>query len=287
MIGDSRGLEDLPLRFVVTIIVGSVALSAVVGYTLLNVHPHKTLDVSLNTLEIEEGLGKKIDITVTSHGNPIKGATVVCTGCGDAASGKTDENGKVTLYMDIVLPQNGRYENFLDLIVDAKGYDEFKEENYIRVVKVDYSEFLEDVRRYMYNEIKENEKLNIGKYHIIDNFPISISNTVEKGNMDIYILDPELANQIPDDFYISFLGDGMTIFSYKVIELYRGNEQFPQPNTINKIEWKDGFIDWIPKEIQGCNVVYHLNLKHQSPRTVAIIVEREIKKASIKIEELD
>ena len=268
MIRDSRGMEDLPLRIVVTIIVGAVALTAVVGYTLSSFPHHKTLEVSVNTMEIEEGLGQRIEVTVTSRGNPIKGANVLCTGCGGAASGKTDENGKAILYMDIFLPQNGRYEDFLDLAVKAKGYEEFNEKDYIKVSKADYSEFLDKIEKYT------KQFSNIENYAVVDEFPSIINGYVEENKKNIYILAPETANLAPDEFYISFQGDGSTAFQYKVIEIY-GDENPPSIDSVEKIEWKDGYISWIPKEIQGSNCVYKASLEHKSPRSVIIVVERD------------
>jgi len=274
MIRDPRGIEDLPLRIVVTIIVGAVALTAVVGYTLSSFPHHKTLEVSVDKMEIEEGLGQRIEVTVTSQGNPIKGANILCTGCGGAASGKTDENGKAILYMDIFLPQNGRYEDFLDLTVKAKGYEEFNEEDYIKVSKADYSEFLDKMEEYV------KQFSNIEDYTIIDEFPSIINGYIEKPSItngyveDIYILSPETANLAPDEFYISFQGDGVVAFKYKVIEIY-GDENPPSIDSVEKLDWKDGFISWIPKEIQGSNCVYKVSLEHKSPRSVIIVVERD------------
>lgn len=292
LIKDKKGVLDLPLRMVVMIIVGVTVLSIVVGYVLMNAGEYGNLSVSVSSMELEEGLNRKIEVTVTNqNGKPIKDAVVMCTGCDAIATAKTDGNGKAVLFMDLFIKSKEREEDFIDIVIKAKGYEEVNLQDYIRVAKADYSEFLDAVWNYLNNEIKESEKLDIEDYRIIDEFPVEIKNIISKGYMDVYILDPGVANQIPDKFNISFIGDGMTNFHYKVIELYGSDlpseSNFPDPNSVNEIEWNDGFVEWIPKEMQGCNSVYSVNLRHQSPRTIVILLERKTEKVTIEIEDLN
>ena len=265
---DKKAVFGLPFRIVVALIVGGVALSIVVGYTITNSPFSKHLVVSVGSIQLEEGLGKEIEFTVEDeHGKPVKNAIVTCAGCNTVSSGKTDRNGKVTLHIDLLLPEH-KYQDFLNVEVKARGYEDFKQENYIMVTKADYSTFLANVKNYA-----ESFITNENNEQIIDEFPFTISGSIEKNDKFVYIVNPETANSIPDHFYISFQGNGLTNFEYKVIELY--NEPFPDVNSINKIEWEDGFISWIPKEIQGSNCVYEVNLEHKSPRSLIIVVERK------------
>jgi hypothetical protein len=243
---DNRGVFGLPLRFVVTLIVGGAALGAVVGFMLVNSPDSDTLVVSASSLSIEEGLGQTVEFTVTDdRGMAVSGATVTCTGCGTAASGKTDSNGKVTLSFDPLIQSEYRNEDFLDVTVSAPGFNDFSSEDWIQVTEADYSTFMDAIEDYVYDELEGAEKLDIEDFIPVDSFPIGYNEgDVQRRKMDVYVLDPEVANKIPDEFYISFQGDGWTNFHYKVVEVYgqaaSGPYNFPDTNEIDNIKWEMG-----------------------------------------------
>lgn len=296
---DNRGILGLPLKVVVTLIIGATAMGLVVGYVMTNTPEADTLEVSTNTRSIEEGLGQEIAFTVRDgNGNPVKDATVTCTGCGDAIAGKTNKDGRLTLEFDPLLSSEHRSEEYLDVKVRAGGFNTYQKEQMIQVTEADYSGFLDAAEEYADKIVKaEGEELE--NYRLIEEFPASIEGTVNQQGTeekaDIYVIDPEIANKIPDDFYISFLGDGATGFRFAYLELY-ADTPFPEPVTVAKIDWihsngnaegspnspnaarwpSDGYIGdgWLWKEIQGCNSVDTVKLEHKSPRTVMIVIER-------------
>lgn len=133
---DKRGVEDLPMRMVVTLIVGAAALAVIVVAVSKPCIFPKTLMVEPTTNVVTEGTHVPIHITVKDdRGRPIKGATVTVSGLGTGASNATDTNGKTTLYLDLDLPEY-RNEGYLDIEVFAPGcYEKFYQEDAIKVVR--------------------------------------------------------------------------------------------------------------------------------------------------------
>jgi len=139
-LSDERGVVDLPLRLVVTMIVGGIILGLIIYYISTNCFLMKNMQViwQPSLLKIKGENGKcEIEIRVDDEkGNPLRNAVVTVTGLGGADSGITGEDGKVLLHLNITIGE--RKEGYLDIRVSCdKCYKDFYEENAIKVVKVD------------------------------------------------------------------------------------------------------------------------------------------------------
>jgi len=139
MIRDIRGLEDLPLRLIVTIIVGGAAVGVITSFLFTTCWHKEGLEVFWTPEMIvlnEEQEYYPIKIYVTDNrGNVVKNANVVITGLGEAVSGKTDDKGEIAFEISIELPEF-RNEGYLDIEVNAAGcYTQFYQEDAIKVVR--------------------------------------------------------------------------------------------------------------------------------------------------------
>ncbi len=136
----SKGVIELPLRLLITLIIGGIALATVLAYMFSPCLFKKNLQVCWDKYKINAGEKAAISVTVLNDkGNPIKGATVLIKGFGNATVDKTDKKGGVTLYIKISKDALGdRNEGYLELVVDAGNcYRKFKEEEAIKVIKVE------------------------------------------------------------------------------------------------------------------------------------------------------
>ena len=131
---NNEGVIGLPLKMVVSIVIGGVALSAVFYFLSSQCIYPKELDVQWSPLVIENEKMNKIQVKVRSDGKAVEGANVVISGLGNASSGKTNENGQATLYFTPHMKE--RNEGYVDIYVNAgRCYKKFHRENAIKVVE--------------------------------------------------------------------------------------------------------------------------------------------------------
>lgn len=134
-----KGVIELPLRLLITVVIGGIALTTVLAFIFSPCLFKKDLQVCWDKHKINADEEEAITITVLNEkGKPVKGATVLIKGLGNASVGETNETGKVTLYINISKDALGaRNEGYLELVVDAGNcYRKFKEEAAIKVIKV-------------------------------------------------------------------------------------------------------------------------------------------------------
>jgi len=132
---DKRGVTDLPMRMVVTLIVGGVVLGVVTYYMTTNCWYPENIQVMWAPDVINNGSADLEVIVTDEHGKPIKNAIVTVTGLKTAASNKTGSDGRTILHVKPVLPEY-RYEGYLDMEVKAgRCYREFNQLNAIKVVR--------------------------------------------------------------------------------------------------------------------------------------------------------
>lgn len=139
-LSDERGVVDLPLRLVVTMIFGAIILGLIVYYISTNCFLMKNMQVAWkpSLVEINGGNGKcEIEIRVKDEkGNPLRNAVVTVMGLGGADSEITGKDGKVILHLNITIGE--RREGYLNIKVSYNScYRDFYEENAIKVVRVD------------------------------------------------------------------------------------------------------------------------------------------------------
>jgi len=135
---DKKGVIDLPMRLMVTLIIGGAVLGMIVYYISSNCWIKENLQVNWypSVITLSENIDTySVEIVVKDEkGNPIQNAFVTITGLG-YASGKTDNKGNTKLDLTIELPEY-RNEGYLDLEVRAGDcYKKFYQEDAIKVVR--------------------------------------------------------------------------------------------------------------------------------------------------------
>lgn len=139
---DDRAIEGLPVRLVVSLVVGaaclSVMLNMVNGVGTLAV---SELDVRPTPEVVETGPQELTVTVVDADGDPVADATVVVkSGSADAggvATGRSDERGNATVSID---PSLGSNQAEGTLVVDVKPpagsqYADRRENTYVLVVE--------------------------------------------------------------------------------------------------------------------------------------------------------
>lgn len=149
---DDRGVEGLPVRLIVVLVVGVIALAAMVA-AMNSFKPQKTLTASITEVNSKQGnllrvqcadegsMNKTWTCTVKvtdEKGTPIKGASVIMYGLSGAGSDITNDDGLA--YMDntnaIMLNAN-QDSGYMTMEVSASGYYTYKNENALAVIRVD------------------------------------------------------------------------------------------------------------------------------------------------------
>lgn len=136
---NDEAVLDLPLRLTVSIVIGMIALVAILSYIcnpclvpqkmVVAVTPH-IVHLSGND---PENISVSISVNDTNH-HPISGAAVILKGLGGASSGYTDENGGVILIIQVHL-ESGLSEGYLDVVIQVVCHDSFDQKDMIKVVK--------------------------------------------------------------------------------------------------------------------------------------------------------
>jgi hypothetical protein len=148
---DERGVEGLPVRLIVVLVVGVIALSAMVA-AVNSFKPQRTLTAAVtevsskdgNLLQISnsgEGMVTKswtcyVNVT-DDKGDPVSGASVIVYGLGGAGSGVTNSKGRayISKTNDIRLNPN-QNSGYMALEVNAAGFYQYKNENALAVIRV-------------------------------------------------------------------------------------------------------------------------------------------------------
>jgi hypothetical protein len=129
----------LPMRLTVSLIIGSIALIAILS-TILNpcLFPHRMLvTISPQVTTVQGSDPENVSFTVfvnDSDGFPLSGASVIIKGLGGAGSGVSENDGKALVNLEIQL-ENGTYEGYLDISVRAPCHVPFEYQAIAKVVK--------------------------------------------------------------------------------------------------------------------------------------------------------
>ncbi|MDH7516822.1 MAG: hypothetical protein QHH19_00485 [Candidatus Thermoplasmatota archaeon] len=138
-IKNKKAVLGLPMRLTVSLIIGAVALAAIVSYVLNPcLFPSKMIVSITPTMNIISGSDPvDLDIIVFVNeidGHPIVNANVVVKGAGGLGSGVTDENGKTVIHITVKL-EEGVNEDYLDVSVKAACRETFSQQDMIKIVK--------------------------------------------------------------------------------------------------------------------------------------------------------
>jgi len=154
-IRDKRGIEGLPMRLVLIVVVAAVVLAAILAI-LRGVSVNKNMDVECSKIDYNgntydgftvpvdatgeeevSGISFKAYIYVYEKGtnNPVSGAKVSISGNG-FGSGKTNSDGLATISVsNCKLPENYN-EVYLKIEVVKSGYNKFVDNEGIKIVRV-------------------------------------------------------------------------------------------------------------------------------------------------------
>ncbi len=139
-IKNEKAVIDLPMRLTVSIIIGTVALVAILSF-ILNpcLFPSKMI-ISVDSIvnEIPSGnVSADFNLTISvseADGRPIRNANVIIKGLGGIGSGSTDENGEITIQITVEL-EDGQYEGYLDVSIKAVCHETFSQNDMIKIVR--------------------------------------------------------------------------------------------------------------------------------------------------------
>ena len=139
LLEDTEAVLGLPMRLTVSLIIGTVALIAILSH-ILNpcLFPGKMMVSVTPLVTTISGEGTE-NVTFTVYvndttGHPLSGAAVIIKGLGGAGSGFTDINGKVSVQIAVRLGA-GMYEGYLDISVKVACHESFERQDLIKVVK--------------------------------------------------------------------------------------------------------------------------------------------------------
>ena len=140
LIQNEHGME-LPINIVVMLVVGMVALAA-----LLAIIPESKKNlvvdvISVNgedgvTSNIDNGVSNSVDVDVKvydSDNNMVEGANVIITGGGGLGSDKTDATGQANLTVSDVFIRLNQDSIDLKLVVKANGFYDYTDESAILI----------------------------------------------------------------------------------------------------------------------------------------------------------
>ncbi|MEM0466166.1 MAG: carboxypeptidase-like regulatory domain-containing protein [Candidatus Thermoplasmatota archaeon] len=140
--GNCTAVLDLPMRLTVALIIGAVALTAILGFILNPCLLPKKMVVSVTPMAAQfttTDAGPEsflFTVTVTeSSGRPITGASVIIKGLHSVINGETGTNGKITLTIDNIRLEPGVYEGYLDVQVKAPCFDTFSQSDMIKIIR--------------------------------------------------------------------------------------------------------------------------------------------------------
>jgi len=137
---NNNAVLGMPMRLTVVLIIGIIALIAIVAF-ILNpcLFPEKVIvsvEPTVNT--ITSGDEATFDITVyvsDREGNPIRDANVLIQGLEGAAAGITGNDGIAIVQISVRL-EPGRIQGFLDVTVKAGTcYEKFSQSDMIAVIR--------------------------------------------------------------------------------------------------------------------------------------------------------
>jgi hypothetical protein len=141
-IKNDQAVLGLPLRLTVSMIIGTVALITLLTFILTPcLFPGRTI-VSITPMVQSVSGEEPENITFVVYvngtkGNPVCDASVIIKGLGGAGSGITDNQGKTSIQLQVVLPHNS-YEGYLDISVKAPCFQVFEQQDMIKIVKSGY-----------------------------------------------------------------------------------------------------------------------------------------------------
>jgi hypothetical protein len=139
LVDNDHAVLGLPMRLTTSLVIGTIALIAIISYIMNPCLFPERLIVSVTpivtTLPGNEPENVTFAVYVNeTNGHPLSGASVIIKGLGGASSGFSDDNGKVLIQIQVQL-ESGVYEGYLDISVKATCHEPFEHQDMIKIVK--------------------------------------------------------------------------------------------------------------------------------------------------------
>ena len=138
-IKNEKAVLGLPMRLTVSLIIGTVALVAILSYVMNPCLFPDRMIVSVNPMVniVSGNNSTEINITIyvnETNGYPIKNANVIIKGLTGIGANHTDENGKTIIQITVKL-ENGVTEGYLDASVKAACHETFSQQDMIKILR--------------------------------------------------------------------------------------------------------------------------------------------------------
>lgn len=138
-IKNEKAVLGLPMRLTVSLIIGTVALVAILSYVMNPCLFPDRMIVSVNPMVniVSGNNSTEINITIyvnETNGYPIKNANVIIKGLTGIGANHTDENGKTIIQITVKL-ENGVNEGYLDVSVKAACHETFSQQDIIKILR--------------------------------------------------------------------------------------------------------------------------------------------------------
>ncbi len=138
-IKNEKAVLGLPMRLTVSLIIGTVALVAILSYVMNPCLFPDRMIVSVNPMVNIVSGNNSTDINITiyvneTNGYPIKNANVIIKGLTGIGANHTDENGKTIIQITVKL-ENGVTEGYLDVSVKAACHETFSQQDMIKILR--------------------------------------------------------------------------------------------------------------------------------------------------------
>jgi len=138
-IKNEKAVLGLPVRLTVSLIVGTVALVAILSYVMNPCLFPDRMIVSVNPMVNIVSGNNSTDVNITIYvneidGYPIKNANVIIKGLTGVGANHTDENGKTIIQITVKL-ESGVNEGYLDVSVKAACHETFSQQDMIKILQ--------------------------------------------------------------------------------------------------------------------------------------------------------
>lgn len=138
-IKNEKAVLGLPMRLTVSLIIGTVALVAILSYVMNPCLFPDRMIVSVNPMVNIVSGNNSTDINITiyvneTNGYPIKNANVIIKGLTGIGANHTDENGKTIIQITVKL-ESGVNEGYLDVSVKASCHETFSQQDMIKILR--------------------------------------------------------------------------------------------------------------------------------------------------------
>ncbi|RLF64388.1 MAG: carboxypeptidase regulatory-like domain-containing protein [Thermoplasmata archaeon] len=149
LIGDKRGIEGLPMRLIIIVVIAGAVLAA-----MITMIPHTKGNLQVECISVDGNDGNLKTITSSGEGEvsagdfnvvvkvtddkgkAVSGASVVLTGSNGAGSGKTGSDGTATITVTGVKLNENEDTDYMKITVTASGYHKYEEANFIVISRI-------------------------------------------------------------------------------------------------------------------------------------------------------